>query len=102
MASVEWSPVARRSLRTHYDYIAPESVLNADRWLLRIEAAVDALVAFPEIGSPIEVEGFADFREQIVGSHRVVYRYNGTVCRIGNIVRAEQNFARAVRPEDFE
>lgn len=102
MARVEWSPVARRALRTYYDRITRDSVLNADRWLLRVEAAVDVLATFPEIGSPIEEEGYTGYRERIVDSHRIVYRFDGVVCRIGNVVHTGQNFSRAVRPEDFE
>lgn len=75
--------------------------MTAEAWRVRIEKAVSALEALPEIGAPVEELDWPGVREQIVGNYRVLYRYDGTTCRVGAVVRAERDLRRAVMPEDF-
>jgi hypothetical protein len=59
------------------------------------------LATTPEIGAPVEELEWPGVREQIVGSYRVLYRFDGTTCRVGAVVRAERDLRRAVVPDDF-
>ena len=102
MALVIWSPTARIDLRAIYDRIACDSVLTAEKWLNKLLQAVAILEQLPEIGSPVEEPGFTGYREQIVGPYRIMYRFNGTTCRIAIIVRAERDLRNVSLPEDLE
>ncbi len=101
MALVIWSPTARADLRAIYDRIARDSVLTAEKWLSKLLQAAYTLEQFPEIGSLVEEPGFTGYREQIVGSYRIMYRYNGTVCCIAIIVRAERDLRNVTLPDDL-
>jgi plasmid stabilization system protein ParE len=101
MAVVVWSPTARSHLRDTHDRIARDSILTAEKWVLKILKAIDRLESLPEIGSPVEEPGYNGFRELLVGPYRIIYRYTGTECRIGAIVRGERDLNRAVSPDEL-
>ena len=103
MARISWSKQARADFRRLIAIISEHQTPRiATEWARRIEAAVDILKKFPEIGSPVEDTPFPGLREQIVGRYRVIYKYNAGVCRIVIIPRAEQDLSNVLLPEDVE
>jgi hypothetical protein len=62
---------------------------------------VETLKRFPEAGAPVEEKGFEAFRELLVGPFRIIYRFTGTECRIGAVVRAERDLHRAIDPDEL-
>jgi plasmid stabilization system protein ParE len=70
------------------------------KWADKLRDAAGALARFPEIGSPVEDAPVPHLREQIVGSYRLIYRYDGNECLILTIARAEQDLRRLLAPED--
>ena len=101
MAEVIWTYPARDNL--HY-VLAPlrrDSELIAEKWLNKIFAAMDSLKRFPESGTPMEEKGFEAFRELLVGPFRIIYRYTGSECRIGAVIRAERALHRAIDPDEL-
>ena len=53
MARVVWTARAVRNLRTIQDYIGAFSPLASQRMALRLKAAADSLIEFPDRGAPI-------------------------------------------------
>lgn len=103
MARISWTAQARTDFRRLIAQIAVnQTPAIATEWARRIQAAVDILKKFPEIGSPVEDTPFPGLREQFVGPYRVIYKYNGRVCRIVIIPRAEQDLSSVLLPEDVE
>ena len=101
MARVAWTADARSHFQRHVTRIGREtSARTAKKWAAKLRAAVAILETFPEIGSPIEDGPVPDLREQLVGPYRVVYRFDGGVCLILAIPRAEQDLWRVITPED--
>lgn len=64
--------------------------------------STDILEQFPEIGTPVEDLDRLGLRERLVGPYRVIYRFTGTECRIGAVVRVERDLSRAITPDDFD
>jgi toxin ParE1/3/4 len=76
MAEVVWTEGALRRLREVHDWIAHDSPGNAARIVRRIEHVVEQLQAFPESGRTVPERSARGYRELIVGTYRVVYRYD--------------------------
>jgi addiction module RelE/StbE family toxin len=97
MASVTWTPKAQNDLQAAYEYIARDSRRLAEAFVLRVEAAVDRLAAFPESGRMVPEFRRRDIREVIVQRYRVFYR-----IRAGNVeVLSVLHGARDIRASDL-
>ena len=94
MARITWQRRARSDLRSLHDYIADDSPAQAQRMVARIQAAVEHLREFPQMGRTVPEYATPAVRELIVAPYRVVYRYqsernvvsilmivHGSVCR---------------------
>ena len=101
MAAVIWSRPARESLHRCLAPLYRDSDLIGEKWLNKIYTAADGLERFPEIGAPMEEVGFTAFRELVVGPFRIIYRFTGSECRIGAVVRAERDIHRAISPDEL-
>jgi addiction module RelE/StbE family toxin len=96
MASVTWTPKARSDLEAVYEYIARDSRRLAQAFVVRVEAAVDRLAAFPESGRMAPEFRRRDIRELIVQRYRVFYR-----IRAGNVeVLSVLHGARDIQASD--
>ena len=92
MARIIWSPRASREWESILTTIGREAGSAVRlKWKRKFDKAVNALVQFPEIGSPVEDFGIGGLREQIVGPYRIIYVFTGTECRISRFLRAEQD-----------
>ncbi len=101
MAKIIWSAPTRFDLEMILATIAREVGQHvARKWSQRISRAIAQLALFPEIGSEVEVFPFRNFREQIVGPYRIIYRFDGVNCRLLAIVRAQQDLTRRLNTED--
>jgi toxin ParE1/3/4 len=74
MASVYWTPNARRDIRDVAEYIARDSLPYAAAFTARVKAAIDMLRRFPRSGRVVSGYDDESIREVIVGNYRVVYR----------------------------
>jgi plasmid stabilization system protein ParE len=101
MALVTWSATAQSDLRRILNRIAAEaSPRSAAKWADKHRDAAGTLATLPEIGSPVGDAPISGLREQIVGSYRLIYRYDGNECLILTVARAEQDLRRLLAPED--
>ena len=80
-----WSPVAREDLAVIIDYIADDSVGNAERVLRRLEHRAQALTRFPQRGRAVpELRrgGIAGHLEIIEPPWRLLYTIAGLEVHI--------------------
>jgi toxin ParE1/3/4 len=87
-----WSPRSLQDLLAIRDYIGRDSPAYADLTVRRVFEAVERLAAFPESGRLVPELRRRDVREVIVGSLRVVYRYDGATVGVITVFNASQRF----------
>ncbi len=73
MTKIIWSQPAVSDLEKLHDYIAKDSVVYADAFILKILNAVDQLAHFPKSGRVVPEIHQEHTRELIVGHYRIVY-----------------------------
>jgi plasmid stabilization system protein ParE len=100
MARVIWSTPARLEFDVILATIRREAgPHHAEKWRRRFEKALATIQTFPESGSPVEEFPWKNWRESIVGPYRIIYRFDGTNCRVLSAVRAERDLTQRF-PED--
>lgn len=73
MATVKWSPQARKDLAAISDYYREESPLYAERFEERVFEATRRLELFPRSGRAIPEAEDDQLREVIYRSYRIMY-----------------------------
>lgn len=73
----------------------------ADRITDDIFDKVQDLNRFPEIGAPVEDEGFEGLRELLVEKFRIIYLYKSDSCRIVCVTRGSRDLKRLLDPENL-
>lgn len=86
MAGLTWSASAREDLRFIRRYIGRESKPAAARVAADITASVRRLRRFPQSGRVVPEFNVLEYRELIVGSYRVVYRYDAIHDRVAVVM----------------
>ena len=92
--STKWSDGAEADLEAIIRYIARDSVVRAIAVNERIYEAVDSLCEHPNRGRVLpELEecGLAEFREIIVGPHRVIYRHENKQVVVIAVIDGRRN-----------
>lgn len=82
MAEVVWTQAALEDLREVYEFIAKDSEGYAQTTVDRIHAGVRRLENFPRSGRLVPEPKRVRYREVLVGSYRVVYRYDEQTDRV--------------------
>lgn len=85
MSAIRWAPQAADDLVSIRDFIARDSVHYANLLVQRIMAAVELLASAPLMGRVVPEFNSTHVREVIVGSYRVVYRYEHDIVEIVTI-----------------
>ena len=75
MATIAWAGPALEDLRQPYQFIARDSRQYAGIMVRRIRTAVSRLRDFPKRGRVVTEFPDGPYREILVGTYRVVYRY---------------------------
>ncbi len=75
MVSLIWSEKAVADLELIHDFIATDSPFYARVQVERLITATGRLVHFPESGRSLPEFPHFPHRELIVGSYRIIYRY---------------------------
>jgi len=76
MAELIWSERAISDLEDVYDYIANDSLTYARHQVEHIVKSIERLRAFPKSGRHLPEFAYLPHREVIVGSYRIIYRYD--------------------------
>ena len=85
-----WSPEAKRDLEQVYRYIAAADRPAARRLVTKIRAAVNGLLAHPEIGRSVPEFENTILRERLVGQYRFIYTYSHDRIEIAAIWHAAE------------
>jgi plasmid stabilization system protein ParE len=79
---VVWTTRARDELRAIGEYIARDDPRAAERWVLRLVHAVEAVSALPSSGREVPELGRPEIREVIEGNYRIVYRLSDSTLAV--------------------
>ncbi len=79
MAKLIWTQKAIESLEAIYDYISRDSIQYANYQTRKIVESVKRLSIFPESGKITTEFEQSFYRQVIVGTYRVVYRFDGSL-----------------------
>jgi toxin ParE1/3/4 len=82
MAGLIWTERARNELDAARLHIARDSRLAAQRFVARVEAAVEQAAAFPRSGRMVPEIRDDNIRELIVQRYRIVYRLRNDIVEI--------------------
>lgn len=82
MVSIVWTWRALQDLRELRDYIGRDSLRYAQIEIEKIEAAAGRLARFPRMGHRLEEMPRADYRAVVVGSYRLIHRYESARARV--------------------
>lgn len=88
---IVWTEPALRDLAAARDYIARDNPPAADQQVVRVLAAVESLLQFPEVGRPGRREGT---RELVVSRtpYIVPYRLRGQSIEILRVLHGRQRW----------
>ncbi|MHB8970234.1 MAG: type II toxin-antitoxin system RelE/ParE family toxin [Pirellulaceae bacterium] len=94
MVEVDWAGTALDDLHCIHGYIQRDSPRYAQVMVERITAATHRLSSFPDSGTVLPEFPQATYRQVLVGSYRVVYRFDAAQDRvlILAIVHASRDF----------
>jgi addiction module RelE/StbE family toxin len=90
MAAVRWTQRARDDLREIHNFIARDSLRAAEALVERLLTATERLAAFPESGRVVPEFPTLGYREIIVSSYRVLYRFDGDTVWLAAVVHGRQ------------
>jgi toxin ParE1/3/4 len=90
MAAVRWTQRARDDLRDIHDFIARDSPRAAEALVERLLTATERLAAFPESGRVVPEFPALGYREIIVSSYRVLYRFADNTVWITAVVHGRR------------
>ncbi len=95
MADIVLSQRARNDFKRIWRFIALDDKAAADRLLLAIDAKIERLRAFPEIGTPRD-EIAPGARSLTHGAYLILYEYNATIdtIEIVAVVEAMRDLSR--------
>jgi len=82
VVQVEWADPAFEDLRCIHDYISRDSMKYAQIIVEKIVSVAGRLSAFPESGSTLPELPDSEYRQVLVGSYRVIYRFEVTDNRV--------------------
>jgi toxin ParE1/3/4 len=102
LANVIWTPEALRQLEAILDYLADVAPDYAEVLSLEIEAAVDSLTQFPQIGRIVPEFQRDDLREIILDNYRIVYVLRVEGIRIVSMFHAAMDVATRLRRIDVD
>lgn len=92
MAKLIWTESAIVSLESIHDFIARDSIQYANYQTRKIIESLNPLTTFPESGKSLTGFAQSSYRQVIVGSYRIIYRFDRpkNIVYIINIVHGSR------------
>jgi addiction module RelE/StbE family toxin len=90
--TIKWTNEAKKHLQHIRDYIARDSVANANTFVKKLIAAPDQLIQFPQSGRMIPELQDPEKREVLLGNYRIMYHVVGGVVYITQVRHAARQF----------
>ena len=75
MATLIYSESSLQDIESIKDFIASDSVSNANRFIKNIREKITLLKQYPEIGSLVYPERFKNLRRILFKSYRIIYQF---------------------------
>jgi len=82
MAEIRWTQQASDDLEAITEFIANDSVVYAQLFVIDVLDAIDRLVDFPELGRIVPEVDNPSIREIIFGNYRIVYRFRKEIVEV--------------------
>ena len=95
---IQWSPLAIERIGEISDYIAQDSPMAAERWVLSIFDRVEQIKDFSKSGRFVPEINRKDIRELIIANHRIIYRIESKVISILTV----RHFRQILPDEDID
>jgi toxin ParE1/3/4 len=89
-----WTDPAIDDLQAIRDYIARDSELYADDFILGILSAAERLESFPELGRATPEAGASIIREIIFGNYRIIYRLGSEMIQVLTVIHGSKDLSR--------
>jgi addiction module RelE/StbE family toxin len=77
MVEITWTTRAKTDLKHIHKYVSFDSVLYADRLILKLIARVDILERLPLSGKIVREKNDETIRELVHGNYRIFYKIKG-------------------------
>ena len=87
---IQWSPLAVERIGEISDYIAQDSPMAAERWVLSIFDRVEQVKDFAKSGRSVPGINRKDIRELIIANYRIIYRLEPNVVSILTVRHSRQ------------
>ncbi len=94
MSEFVLSPVANRDLDEIWEYIAEDSIAAADRWLAKLEKAINMLAEMPGIGHTRTDLTDKPVLFYPVGRYLIIYRANRQPIEVVRVLSAYRDVSR--------
>ncbi len=94
MSEFVLSPVANRDLDEIWEYIAEDSIAAADRWLAKLEKAINMLAEMPGIGHTRTDLTDKPVLFYPVGRYLIIYRANRQPIEVVRALSAYRDVSR--------
>jgi len=89
-----WTDPAIDDLQAIRDYIARDSELYADDFVLEIISATERLESFPELGRVTPEADAKEIRELLFGNYRIIYRIHRDSIQILTVVNGSRDLSQ--------
>ena len=87
---IQWSPLAVERIGEISDYIAQDSPMAAERWVLSIFDRVEQVEDFSESGQSVSEINRKDIRQLVIANYRIIYRVEPKVVSILTVRHSRQ------------
>ncbi|MBN2786104.1 MAG: type II toxin-antitoxin system RelE/ParE family toxin [Pontiellaceae bacterium] len=92
-----WSPLAVERIGEISEYIAQDSPMAAERWVLSIFDRVEQVKDFSESGQSVPEINRKDIRQLVIANYRIIYRVESKVVSILTV----RHFRQILPDEDI-
>jgi plasmid stabilization system protein ParE len=87
-----FSPIARRDVARAWEYIAADNVSAANRFIDKLEYALELLVKMPTLGHMRKEVTDSRYRFWAVRPYIIAYRYNTRTLTVVRLIHGARDF----------
>ena len=101
MSTVKWTQTALDDLDGIKEYIARDSVYYAEKFEEDAFNATENLELFPEMGRIVPERNDPNFRELIMGSYRIMYKFDSDYCYVVTMIHGKRLYIPEEMPNNY-
>lgn len=95
MVKLRWSPRSLNDLEIIFDYIRPDSIENARRFINSLVDATFTITELPFSGRKVPEFKDPKYREKFYGKYRIIYRVNQEFVEIVTILHQSRRLNKS-------